>query len=553
MKKILSGILFACFSISVFNPIFASDLSLIKDEQIDYRINTLESGAFNQVKNDEYKFIIKKYIVKNDTPDTYTVIKETDLYNDEDFETFMKLNGFNFFVEDDTFFYTMISIVMPLYVVAAVPLLIRDVSKVPKNRQKNKNRQEEKSKYKQSLIDTQVKPNSESVFFTLQNPKKEMQKYKMMLQNNKTGEIIELIEPDKANFYSVKKYNAKQPQGETPKNLGNNYKTQYFSDDITLSRLEDTLYTYLFSNSAIRLNDDVILIIGGEQKEYHKQVEKNKYVIHREVDNSFAYNLKKNVTYDAAKLQNKRNNPLLFMTSDKNIIVIGGDKSKTLEIYNLKIPVANIESDINNENGFAFEDKDGNIIIGKANNNFIEKYNIKDNKIEKLDGIKTGQVISGEDSSKVYFASYNKLSYLDKYNLKYIEYSNNPNYKANNIIGAYRTKSDKTYIVEKDEYNYVNIYLYGEKDTEKQYIAKNLGEKVQFFKFPYSDNIYFLSGLNKSKIYKIDINQKSADVVLQTDFSLQNGKLPIVSMSDGSLIIAGNCGLYLYIMLEKKH
>ena len=550
MKKILYfyiALLLLIFS----NPCLA-DIILSKDEQIDYRINTLESGAFNQVKKEEYRFIIKKYIIKNETDNLYTVIKETELYNDDDFETFMKLNGFKFFMGDDTFFYTMISIVMPLSLVAAVPLLIRDASKIPHNVKKNKNIQEEKKQYKQSIINTEIKPHSESIFFTLQNPEKDIHKYKMSLKNNETGEIIELIEPDKANYYSIKKYNAKEIKENNTQVSQDIFKQQYSSEYITISRLEDTLYTYLSSNSAIKLNNDVVLMLGGEQKEYRKKVEKNKYIVHTEVDNSFAYNLKKNVIYDVAKLQHKRNNPLLYMTSDKNILVIGGDKSQTIEIFNLKTPAIHIESDINNENGFVFEDKDNNIIIGKRNNDYVEKYNTKDNTIEKITNVKTGDVISGEDNNNIYFAFYNKLAYIDKSTLKYNEYSKNPYYRETTIISAYRTELGETFIVEKDEYNSVNIYLYKENDVEKQYIAKNVEEKVQFFKFPYSKNIYFFSGINRSMIYKIDVDKMHATPILQTDFSLKNGILPMVTMPDGSLIIAGNCGLYLYIMLEKQ-
>ena len=89
---------------------------------------------------------------------------------------------------------------------------------------------------------------------------------------------------------------------------------------------------------------------------------------------------------------------------------------------------------------------------------------------------------------------------------------------------------------------------------EKLYWAKNLGNTIQFITPKYSDNIYLLSDKTFSIIYKVNIENKSVKEILKTDFSLKNGKLPIVYLQDRTMIIPFGIGLYLYQIVENiKH
>lgn len=137
-KKILGTFLIICLSLIYCFPAFALNESLNKndgiflqkDEEINYVIRKLNQNAVNDTEK-TYHFIIKKYTVINNTNNNFKVVKENELYNQDDYNLLMSLKKNSFRMSDDTFFYSVMSVFFPPLLVAAIPYLIVDTVKTP--------------------------------------------------------------------------------------------------------------------------------------------------------------------------------------------------------------------------------------------------------------------------------------------------------------------------------------------------------------------------------------------------------------------------------------
>ena len=170
-------------------PVFAKqdDIILQKDEQIKYTI---------VYKDTFYPFLIKKYSLINNSNNEYKIIKESELYNTEDYNTLLSLKKNAVSMSDDTFFYVMCSMFFPPLLVAGIPMLIKDNVKAPVKAYKNRKEKKEQVKYKQSLTGAIIQPGTTKIFFTLQNLDKTILPYEITLQNIQTNFIIEIVLKD---------------------------------------------------------------------------------------------------------------------------------------------------------------------------------------------------------------------------------------------------------------------------------------------------------------------------------------------------------------------
>ncbi len=561
LKKILIIFLIFCLSVTNYFPAFALNESmnindgifLQKDEEINYVIRKLNQNAVNKTEK-TYHFIIKKYTVINNTNHNFKVVKENELYNQDDYNLLMSLKKNSFRMSDDTFFYSVMSMFFPPLLVAAIPYLIVDTVKTPFKAVKNKKEKRQQKQYKQSLIGAVIPPKCERIIFTLQNPDKPLIEYELTVQNTLTGETFILKEPEKAI-----KYSEKQDYADKSSESGYTPEQRYFND---INTKEISIYTLTaqfpkskFSSlrqngNIIYLNKDTVFIAGGRQKYSNK----NSYNYSNLTD---LYNLTYGYRYGAPpELISERINPCLFLLPDQNVLIYGGNKDKTTEIFDIKkmkiFQGPNLQADLNKTNSFSFLDRENNLIIGKTNNNFVEKYNTKNNTVEKINNISTGAFVSGEDEDYIYFADYNELSRLNKNNLQYEIYSKNINFPKTNIIGALRLKNGTVLIAEKNENNSISVYEFNQTVTQKYYWAKNIGELIQFIHSADYTKGFILAGKYNAILFYLDDKNRNANSITSTSFSLQDGQLSLAYSDDRSITAIDSNSLYLFSIYIKQ-
>ncbi len=529
------------------------DLFLQKDEEINYIVKKLNPNNVNYTEK-TYHFIIKKYTLFNNTNNNFKVVQENELYNQDDYNLLLSLKKNSFRMSEDTFFYSVMSVFFPPLLIAAVPFLIVDTVKTPFKAVKNRKEKKQQRQYKQTLIGAIIPPNSQRTIFTLQNPERPLIQYELSVQNTSSGETFVLKEPQKALKYSEK-------QDYADKSIEQDYipEQKYFNDINTKEIIIYTLSSqfpkskfssYRHYGNIIHLNKDTVFIAGGKQK----YSDKNSYNHSNLAD---LYNLTYGYRYaEPPKLLSERINPCLFLLPDKNVLIYGGTDEKTTEIFDIKKMTISqgpkLQTDLDKTNSFSFLDKENNLIIGKINNNFVEKYNTQSNTTEKIDNVKTGAFVSGEDENYIYFADYNQLSRLNKNNLQYEIYANNIRFPKTNIIGALRLNNGIVLIAEKNENNLISVYEFNQTNSQKYYWAKNIGTVMQFIHSADYEKGFILAGKYNAILYSLDDKNRCANSITSTQFSLQDGQLSPAYSDDKSITAIDSNSLYLFRIIIKQ-
>ncbi len=547
---VLLAFCFICTQTS-FAKVLNDDIYLQKDEEINYVIKKPNQTNIN-IEENTYRFIIKKYSIINNSNNNFKIVHESELYNQDDFNLLMSLKKNSFVMSDDTFMYSVCSIVFPPLIVAAIPLLIKDAAKTPFKAAKNRKEKNQQKLFKQSLIGSFIPANSEKVIFTLQNPNKPLIPYKLTVQNTVSKKEYTLTEPEKSLKYSEKQDYADKSIIKEQDNPENTSLPKIITKEISIYPVTSTqshnskFPSLRQSGNIIYLNKDTVFIAGGKHK-YSRETNLNNSNL------TDLFNLTYGFRYGAPpQLNSEKINPGLFLLPNNNVLIYGGSNDKSTEIFDVKktkiTPGPSLETDLDNTNSFAFLDKQNNLIIGKTNNNFVEKYNTRTNTIEKINNVNTGAFIAGEDYNYIYFADYNQLSRLNKANLQYEVYSHNIYYPKTNIISTLRLSNGTTLIAEKDEKNLISVYEYNQTNSEKYYWIKNIGTEIQFIHSANYKKGFILAGNYNAILYYLDTENKIANSIASTNFSLKNGRLALAYSSDNSITaIDSNC-FYLFLI-----
>ncbi len=486
-------------------------------------LNKEEENVYNIIENGsrENSFLITKYKIVNNTNNKYEVINETKINNSIDKEALKSLR--RNLLSENTVFTSLVSVMCPLLIPAAVVELSYDTLKMPYTVYKNNSYKSKSEAYTKSLIGKKINPQKSYEFYTLQSAKDKPVNFEVTLKDLKSQQSLNLIANNK-NFSHQTKYEKIESSHSynNPKKIG-----MYSSDSERIGYY----YSYNIAplSSGIMLDDKRAVITGGIPNSEIKGDE----VFLLDIPNT---NLNKK---EKPKLRLHRTRILhnLIQVNKNKILVYGGkyyfgidtSHNRTTEIIDLENNTVkqgpSTKAKLDNKNSFAAILPDNNILIGKINNDFVEIYNPKTNSIEVKENVKTGETYLSDDENYIYFANYNHLSRLNKKTLKYEIYSKNNIYEKVKILSAIKLNNNKIILAQKDK-NGISIYEYDEQAKEKIYYARNVGSEITFFKYIPSDNCYFLA---KDKsiyyIYKIIPEEKHAIKVIMTKVYLWGAQI----------------------------
>ncbi len=503
---------FFVYFILIFFVSVQAPLAFAQEQNV--YLNKEEETVYNIIENDsnENSFLITKYKIVNNTNNKYEVIKETKINNSTDKEALKSLR--RNLLSENTVFTSLVSVMCPLIIPAAVVELSYDTLKMPYTMYKNKSYKRKSEAYTKSLIGKKISSQKSYEFYTLQSAKDKPINFEVTLRDLKSEQTLNLI-ANNTNFSHKTKYE----KIESSHSYNNHEKIGMYS-----SNSERIGYYYSYNiaplSSAIMLDDKRAVITGGIP---NSEIKGNEVFL-LDIPHT-NLNIK-----EKPKLRLLRTRILhnLIPVNKNKILVYGGkyyfgtdtSHNRTTEIIDLENNTVkqgpSTKAKLDNKNSFSVILPDNNILIGKLNNDFVEIYNPKTNSIEVKENVKTGEAYLFDDENYIYFANFNHLSRLDKKTLKYEIYSQNNIYEKVKILSAIKLNNNKIILAQKDK-NGISIYEYDEQAKEKIYYARNVGSEITFFKYIPSNNCYFLT---KDKsiyyIYKIIPEEKHAIKVIMT-------------------------------------